>query len=72
VVAETPLTIELRTPVVVAKESVFEFTAVVVDVTPFTSEVMTFPAEVRVLLPITLLVAETPLIVVVRTLPVRL
>ena len=36
------------------------FTAVVVEVTPLTSEVMTLPDEETVLLPITVLVADTP------------
>ena len=70
VVVAIPFTIEVR--MVPEAESAFEFTAVVVDVTPFTSEVMTFPAEVSVLLPMTDDVADTPLMVVVRTLPVRL
>ena len=44
----------------------------VVDVTPFTADTRSVPEVVSEFDPMTLLVAETPLIVVVRTLPVRL
>ena len=67
VVEVTPLTFETR--FVPDVERPFELTAVVVDTTPFTSVVITLPLEVSVLLPMTDEVAETPLMVVVRTLP---
>ena len=69
VVEVTPLTFETR--FVPDVERPFELTAVVVDTTPFTSVVITLPLEVSVLLPMTDEVAETPLIVVVKTLPVN-
>ena len=66
---DTPFTFEVM--IVPASERPFELTAVVVEVTPLTSDVSTLADEVMVLLPITDDVALTPLIVVVRTLPVR-
>ena len=63
----TPLTVEVST--VPDVERSFELTAAVFEDTPFTFEVIVFPDDEMVLLPMTLLVAETPLIVVVKMLP---
>ena len=78
VVLTTPFTVEVRMLVVVAKliEFVVDEATIlvsdVVDVTPFTADTRSVPEVVSEFDPMTLLVAETPLIVVVRTLPVRL
>jgi cadmium resistance protein CadD (predicted permease) len=64
-----PLTVEVSTVPLAVK--LLLFTAVVVDTTPFTSLVITLPLLDTVLEEITLDVAVTPLIVVVRVLPTR-
>ena len=77
VVLMTPFTFDVRMFVDVAKLILFVVEEAtmpasdVVEVTPFTLETRFAPDVVSVLFPITLLVAETPLIVVVRTLPVN-
>ena len=71
VVAITPFTVVVRIFVVVAKFTVFEFTKVEVDITPFTDEVAMLPPVVKELFEITELVATTPFTVVVRVLPER-
>jgi hypothetical protein len=77
VVAMIPFTLLVRMFVDVAKLMLFVVddatipTSEVLAITPFTFDVMTFPVEESVLFEITVVVAETPLMVVVRTFPVN-
>jgi hypothetical protein len=69
-VAVSPFTIDVRRLVEVEYERVLVFTAVVVDTTPFTLEVIVLPDEEIELFEITLVVAITPFTLVVKVLPV--
>jgi phage-related holin len=70
VVVVSPFTIDVRRLVEVEYERVLVFTAVVVDTTPFTLEVIVLPDEEIELFEITLVVAITPFTLVVKVLPV--
>ena len=73
----TPFMLEINVLVVVAKDNMLEVEDAnnplteVVDITPLTLDIKSDPNVVRELFEITLLVAATPFIVVVRMLPLN-